>query len=229
MESNDSRLIAVVNLFADALFPKPDDPDPPGPWGPWIREALHGTSDPEPWKQNPLPDPWSRSANWAAALVQLASLAGQVDDHSNPFGGRQPRPNWALAALQQNLAYLNPQPLPPSQSPIGFAWNLAHVALRHAREAGREEGSRMLLQFANDYCGNDPRFLLPKWRVPPWWWPFPRDPNDPDGPRPPRPEESLVLGATLIRASAAADMAVIRQAGEQAGQQIFKSGLSALQ
>lgn len=48
MEPNETRLIALVNLLADAFYPNPDDHGPVGPWGPWIREAL---------QVGPLPDP----------------------------------------------------------------------------------------------------------------------------------------------------------------------------
>jgi len=232
MESNAIRLIALVNLLTDAFYPNPDDPGPVGPWGPWIKEALKDGPYPEPWKDGPLPDPWGwRVAAdghwwqdyhpgpppyWKAALAELAGLAGQVDNHENPFGGRTPRPNWIIGALLRDLASLNPQPLPPVDSGIGFARNLANIALRRAREAGGEQGSSLLLRFSDDWCGTVIRI------------PIPPKPGRPDEPRPPRPLESLVLGATLVRAASSTDVATLEKAADQAGRRIFEHGLSGL-
>jgi hypothetical protein len=233
MEQNETRLIALVNLFADAFYPNPDDPEPIGPWGPWIREALNEGQYPHPWRRVPLPDPWSTRAAatttdghwwqehhpgpppyWKVFLAEVAALAGQVDDHDRPFGGRRPRPNWVIAALLHDLASLDLQHLP--SSPIGFARSLANVALRHAREAGGEEGSLLLRRFSEDWCGTVIRF--PSLPIP----------LDLDEPRPPRPEESLVLGAALIRATGSSEIGTLKQAGEDAGRRIFQHGLSGL-
>lgn len=198
MEPNEIRMIALVNRLTDAFYPNPDDPGPVGPWGPWIREAL---------KEGPLPEPWG----WrVAALAELAGLAGQVDNHDNPFGGRRPRPNWALLS---DLASLNPQPLPPVASGIGFARSLANVVDRRAREAGSEQGGNLLRRFAEDVCGNVP--LFPK--IPP---------KSGDEPRPPRPEELVVLGAALVRAASSIEVGSLRKATEEAGRRIFEQGLS---
>lgn len=221
MEPNEIRLIALVNLLTDAFLPDPDDPGPVGPWGPWIRDALHGpwggsaalrAVDGHWWQEHhPGPPP-----HWHAALMELAGLAGQVDDHLDPFKGRRPLPNWLLAELLRNLATLNPQPLPPVDSGVVFARNLATVALRRAHEAGGEQGGRQLLRFAEDWCGTVIRI------------PIPPRPGNPGEPRPPRPQESLVLGAALVRAAAAIEDATLKKATEEAGRGIFEHGFSSL-
>ncbi|MCW5808952.1 MAG: hypothetical protein KIT31_41755 [Deltaproteobacteria bacterium] len=190
MEPNENRLIVLVNLLTDALYPNPEDPGPVGPWGPWIREA--------------------------SAKAALAGLAGHVDDRDHPFGGRWPHPNWAwIVAAMRDLASLNPQPLPPRDPGIVFARNLADVAIRRAREVGGEQGGSTLRRFAEDWCGTVSHFLPPK-------------PGDPGEPRPPRPEESLVLGAALVRASASIDVPALKQAAEEAGRKIFDHGLAGM-
>lgn len=231
-DANELRMIALVNLLADSFYPDPEDPGPAGPWGPWIKEAISSGPFAQPWRYGPLPDPWLRhdlGANteskwwqdyhpgpppyWKAALADLLALAGQVDDHANPFGGQRPRPNWAVLALLRDIASLNPQPLPPVDSVFGFARRLATVALRRSREAGGEEGSRLLHRFADDWCGNN-------FRIPPL--PAPR----PGEPRPPRPEESLVLGAALFRGAASSDPGALMHAAEAAGRKVFAHGIS---
>lgn len=207
MNRDHLPLIAVVNLIADGIigFPDPDDVDLPGPWGPWIREVMAMGPTPWPWKSGPLPDPW--------ALAVIGGLAGHYDDELNPFGGKGPKPSWA--ALYRGLNYLNPQPLPPVDEGILFASRLASVVVRKARETGGEKGAGLLRSFASDWCGNE----IP---LPPIKWPI-----DPRGPRPPRPEESLVLGARLVRASAAVADASLRNAVADAGRKIFGHGSGA--
>ncbi len=219
MEPNEIRLIALVNLLTDAFYPNPDDPGPVGPWGPWIREAL---------KEGPLPDPWRRRAAASAddddwwwqgprpfpPYKALAELAGHFDNELDSSGGT-PRPNWRIGALLSDLASLNPQPLPPIDGGIGFARMLALVALRRAQEAGGEQGGSLLRRFSEDWCGNSIK-------IPALSKPVPGEP------RPPRPEESLVLGAALIRAASSSEVATLQKAAKDAGQAIFKHGLSAL-
>ncbi len=225
MEPNEIRMIALVNLLVDAFYPNPDDPGPVGPWGPWIREAL---------KEGPIPEPWGWHLGtgrdgywwqeyhpgsppyWKAALAELTGLAAQVDNHDNPFGGRRPRPNWVINALLHELVSLNPQPLPPVDSGIGFARSLADVALRRVREAGSEQGGSLLLRFSEDWCGTVIRI------------PFPPKPAGPGEPRPPRPQESLVLGAALVRSSSSIEDAALKKVAEAAGRRIFEHGLSGL-
>jgi hypothetical protein len=207
MELNEIRLIALVNLLTDAFYPNPDDPGPVGPWGPWIREALKELPFHRPWKEGPLPEPWRRAASTA-------------DDDwwkNSPIGPHPgPHPNWLIGGLLRELVSLNPQPLPPVDGGIGFARILANVALRHAREVGGEQGGSLLLRFSEDWCGTVIQIpISPK-------------PNDPGEPRPPRPEESLVLGAALIRAASSSEIATLKNAAEEAGHRIFKHGLSAL-
>lgn len=220
MELNDNRLIAMVNLLVDATLPRPDDPDPVGPWGPWIREALNEGPLPDPWRPAAAPDGhWWQEHHpgpppYGTALLQ--DLAGQVDDHANPFGGRRPRPNWVLGALLRDLASLNPQPLPPVDGGIGFAAALARTALRHARQAGGDQGGHLLRRFAEDWCGTVIR--LPKRPTP----------GGGEEPRPPRPQESLVLGAALVRAADRADDEALKRATEDAGRKIFAKGLADL-
>lgn len=223
---DEIRFIALVNRLTDALYPNPDDSGPVGPWGPWISEAIKEGPHPEPWgwrtaarsadghwwqEYHPGPPPY-----WKAALAEVANLAAQVDNHDNPFGGRRPRPNWVIGALLHDLASLNPQPLPPIASGIGFARALANVAIRRAREAGGEQGGSLLHRFSEDWCGTVIRI------------PFPPKPGDPGEPRPPRPEESLVLGATLVRAAGSSEVTMLKKAAEEAGHRIFEHGLSGL-
>lgn len=219
MELDEIRLVALVNRLTDAFLPSPDGPEPVGPWGRWIREALDEGPHPEPWKNGPVPDPWIwRAAAHAAyghLLADLAGLVRHVDDYENPSGGRRPRPNWALRALLRDLASLNPQSLPPVNSGVVFARNLAYVALRRARDAGSEQGGSLLGRFSDDWCGT-------------LWRPFPPKPGEPGEPRPPRPEESLVLGATLIRAAGSSEFAALREAAEGAGRRIFTHGFAGM-
>jgi hypothetical protein len=234
MEANEIRLIALVNRLTDAFYPNPDDPGPVGPWGPWIRDALKEEPFPQPWKEGPLPEPWRRAAStedddwWKnspigphqgppvrAILAALAGLSGLFDNELT-VGGKRPHPNWHGGGLLGDLVSLNPQPLPPKDGGIGFARALANVALRRAREAGGEQGASLLHQFSEDWCGTVIRF------------PVPPKPDDPGEPRPPRPEESLVLGAALIRAASSIEVATLKHAAEEAGQRIFKYGLSGL-
>lgn len=159
---------------------------------------------------HPGPPPY-----WKAALAEPAKLAGHVDDRNNPFDGRQPRPNWIIGALLSDLVSLNPQLLPPVDPGIGFARTLADVALRHAHEAGGEQGSSVLLRFSEDWCGTIRISIPPK-------------PGDPGEPRPPRPQESLVLGAALVRAASWSEDGAVKKAAEAAGHRIFGHGLSGL-
>ena len=230
MEANEIRLVALVNLLTDAAYPNPDDSGPIGPWGPWIREALKDRRFPQH-LNGPLPEPWGelRAAGmvnahwwqddhpgpppyWKAALADLAGHF--VDDLDQP-GPKPPRPNWRIGLLLRDLASLNPQPLPPVDGGIGFARSLADVALRGARGVGGEQGSSLLLRFAEDWCGNSMKIPTPPKPVP-------------GEPRPPRPEESLVLGASLIRAAGSVEFVTLKKAAEEAGRQIFEHGLSAL-
>lgn len=199
MELNETRLIALVNRLVDVGYPDPDGPEPIGPWGPWIREAL---------KVGPLPEAWAASA--AASTTD----SHWWQDYYQP--GPPPRFNWSVAALLRDLASLNPQPLPPVDGGIGFARALAHVALRRAREARGEQQGSLLLRFAEDWCGTVIRI------------PIPPKPGDPGEPRPPRPEESLVLGAALVRAAGSREDAALKKAAEDAGRRIFEHGLSGL-
>lgn len=209
MEPDDTRLIALVNLLANAAigYPDPDDADPIGPWGPWIREAQaaqHRNAAGYWWQDvHPGPPPY-----WV-----MAGLAGLFDNELNP--GR-PGPNWVLAALLRDLAFLNPQPLPPIDTGIAMARNLGSVVLRRAGTAGAGEGSDLLRRFAADWCGNEP--IIPK---------LPKK-GDPGEPRPPRPEESLVLGAALVRAARTVADAALQKAADAAGRRIFQHGLSGL-
>lgn len=181
MEPNVDRLVAAVNLLADAFYPHPDDPGPIGPpWGPWVREAWVATVQ-------------SRHFGIRGDLVAL-----------NP----QPLPPGEIVAL-------NPQPLPPADLGIGFAKALAYVALRRASAAGSDQGSGLLLKFADDWCGTVVPIPLPK-------------PGNPGDPRPPRPEESLVLGATLIRAAKSAGIGALTRSADEAGRKILEFGLSGL-
>lgn len=218
MEPNEIRLIALVNALADVSYPIPDDPEPVGPWGPWIRDALKEGPHPEPWSERMATRPTEgrgRASYRAALLAELAGLAGQVDDHDNPFGGRRPRPNWDVGLLLRDPASLNPQPLPPLDPGIHFARALANVAFRRAQEAGEEKGGSLLRRFSEDWCGT---FRIP---VPP-------KPGDPDDPRPPRPEESLVLGAALVRMANSGAADTLKRTAGEAGYRIFKHGLSGL-
>ncbi|OWQ85630.1 hypothetical protein CDN99_21325 [Roseateles aquatilis] len=224
MESNEMQLVALVNLLTDAVYPNPDDPGPIGPWGPWIRDALARGPLPDPWRaraaaqtsdghwwqeHHPGPPPY-----WGAVIAALTNLAGHVDNRENPFGGGQPRPNWAINAMLRDLASLNPQPLPPVDSGIVFARTLASVALSRAHEAGAEKGSDLLHRFSEDWCGTV--ILVP----------IPLKPGDPGAPRPPRPQESLVLGAALIRAAGSIETVGLKKAVEESGRRIFEHGLS---
>lgn len=215
MELNEAQLIALVNSLVDSIYPNPEDPGPVGPWGPWIREALKQQGPwPEPWN-GPQPDPWqSPSLYGRAAITALARLVGQVDDHGNPFGGRQPRPNWNIIALLNALASLNPQPLPPVNPDIRFARSLATVALQQAHQAGGEQGGNLLFRFGEDWCGT--LILIP----------FRPKPGEPSEPRPPRPQESLVLGAQLVRASSSVESVAVKKAAEEVGHKIFAYGLA---
>lgn len=208
MELDQGRLVAVVNLLTDSFYPNPDDPGPAGPWGPWIREAMRELPFPQSSnRKGPLPDPWR------AAFAALAGLSGHVDDRDAPW--RRPRPNWIAEAFL-DLASLNPQPLPPVDLGIQFARSLADVAMRRAQEAGGDQGGRFLQRFADDWCGTVIRL------------PIPPKPGDPGEPRPPRPQESLVLGAALIRAASTSEDATLKEAAEGAGHKIFENGLSGL-
>jgi hypothetical protein len=225
MEANDIRLIALVNRLTDAFYPNPDDPGPVGPWGPWIRDALNEGPHPEPWRRaaSTEDDDWWKNSPVGphpgpplrAILAALAGLNGLFDNELTA-GGKRPHPNWHGGGLLSDLVALNPQPLPPKAGGIGFARALAFVALRRAREAGGEQGASLLRQFSEGWCGTViPLPGLPK-------------PHDPGEPRPPRPEESLVLGATLIRAARLSEVATLKHAAEEAGQRIFNYGLSGL-
>lgn len=113
----------------------------------------------------------------------------------------------------------HPGPRPWGQRELGMvmARRLATVALRRANAAGGEQGGRMLSAFVDDWCGTMWRFRVP------------RGPGRPLGePRPPRPEESLVLGAALIRASGFAEFGALKKAGEAAGLRIFEHGMQGL-
>lgn len=199
MPMDARQLPLLVNRLVDAFYPDPDDPDPVGPWGPWIREALKHLRGP-----GPLPDPWE--GGWR--------LAATDDNHWWQDYHPGPRP-WRLHFA--DLAALNPQPLPPVDGGLALARGLATVALRRATAAGGEQGGQMLRAFVDDWCGTMWRFRIPRW--------IGRPPGEP---RPPRPEESLVLGAALIRASAFAEFAPLRKAGEEAGKKIFEHGMQGL-
>lgn len=205
MEANEIRLIALVNRLADAFYPNPDDADPVGPWGPWIKEALLDGPFPEPWKQGPLPDPWH-----GRSVASMVNGYWWQDDHPGP-------PPYWKAALRDIASFvsLNPQPLPPRYTGIAFARNLATVALRRAHDVGGEQGGSLLHSFSKDWCGNEIK-------IPTLSRPVPTEP------RPPRPEESLVLGAALIRAAGSSDVATVAKAGKEAGSQIFQHGFSGL-
>lgn len=198
MQLDARHLPALVNRLVDGFYPNPDDPDPIGPWGPWIKEALKHL----PWWVGPLPDPWERGR------------LNATDDHWWQDYHPGPRP-WSRTFA--DLAALNPQPLPPVDTGIAVARRLATVALRHASAAGGEQGGQMLRAFVDDWCGTMWRFRVP------------RGPGWPVGePRPPRPEESLVLGAALIRASGFAEFGALKKAGEEAGKRIFEHGMAGL-
>lgn len=220
MELHEGQVIALVNLLGDSLVPDPDDSGPIGPWGPWIKDAL---------RQSPVPDPWRPDAGvagawwhdyhpgpppyWRTALEMLANAAWQVDDHNGRWG--RPRPNWFLGALLRDLASLNPQPLPPVDPGVIFARSLSSVAMQRAGQAGGEQGGRMLRRFSDDWCGT--------MRIP-----LPKKPGDPGEPRPPRPQESLVLGAALVRAGGRSDDAALKSAAQEAGRRIFQHGFASV-
>ena len=101
-------------------------------------------------------------------------------------------------------AALNPQPLPPRETLLAGAADMAHEVVRLAVASEAQGGSSFAFvrEIIDDWCGTPwPR----KW---PWPWPGPRPETEPEGPQP-EPWDvrtARVVGAVIF-ASAASRLA----------------------
>lgn len=107
-------------------------------------------------------------------LSIIGTIHPEIWDAIIPYG-----PRVRVVSALEKVA-LNPQPLPPRETLLGGAAEMAHevVRLAVASEAQGASSSAFVSEIIDDWCGTSwPR----KW---PWPWPGPRPGTDTEGPQP---------------------------------------------
>lgn len=177
----------LINLFGDMLTGTADA-KPDGPWDALFRQAF------EVERHGPLPEPWLQGG-----------LAGHyVGEFYSPLV--PPKPNWAIA-LTRDIAWLNPQPLPPVDSPLRGLRRLSALLVADIVAAG-DAGPAKLDRFVDDWCGNGIRKI-----------PLPKDP------RPTPDPTSLILGASLSRLASGIEDRTLAASVRKAGERILQHGI----
>lgn len=199
----------LINLFGDLLTGTTLAPaKPAGAWDTLFRQAFQlGPHDavgpyPEPWKYGPFPEPWNYGPLPDPWQVRIRLSGHYVDDFRWPD---EPRPNWAIA-LTRNIAWLNPQPLPPIDNPLRALRRLGTLLVADVVAAG-DAGLAKLDRFVDDWCGN---------RMPIFPHEVPKPKPDPT---------SLILGASLSRLAAGIEPHDLSERVSKAGERILQHGI----
>lgn len=182
-----SAFVSLVSQLTGAN-PNPDDAEPHGPGAPVIRRVLDRFRH----LVGPGPEPWS-------------------------VFGPQPEP-WLAVAL-------NPQPLPPrlalatalAQEMIDrtmLLHDLADALPGDTQAHVQQAVGRRLSEFADEYCGNEPR------------WPFPGPSRGDGAPESMRAIEQVVMGVQFKRAAETLPYGALQQGFAEAGDRFIEAGVA---